>query len=333
MGFKGGIVASLHVKNLGLTQGDFKLQISEFSIECGKFLGVLGSSGAGKSTLLHAIAGLNKSGGQIWLDDKPLHKIEPHLRQIGMVFQSPVLMEDWSVDENLRLLLRAKKAPKSSWDERIQKALQSTQIFHLLNAKTSRLSGGERQRVGIAQALLFEPKVLLMDEPFSALDPTLRRGLGEMIRSLAREKNIAVVFVTHDRDEAFGLCDTLIVLERGKILQIGSPKELYESPKSVLVAKYMEPDGIVKLEIGANDIFGVKIDDLKTPCHVYVPPRAIIPSDLGILWSVEEVHYVDGRFLVRFTNGLRTFWPKEPESKARVGLDFCALRFLGEEDE
>lgn len=326
-------MASLHVKNLELIQGDFKLKIPEFYAEGGRFLGVLGSSGAGKSTLLHAIAGLNKNSGEIWLDDKPLHEIEPHLRQIGMVFQSPVLMDEWSVGENLRLLLRAKKAPKSSWDERIQKALQSAQASHLLDAKASKLSGGERQRVGIAQALLFEPKVLLMDEPFSALDPTLRRGLGEMIRSLAREKNIAVVFVTHDRDEAFGLCDTLMVLEQGKMLQMGTPKELYESPKSVLVAKYMEPHGIVKLEYGVNDIFGFELEGVKTPCYVYVPPRAIMPSALGVLWDVEETHYVDGRFLVRFSNGLRAFWPREPEEKVHVGLDWSRLRFLGEENE
>jgi len=333
VGFEGGIVASLHVKNLELIQGDFELKIPEFLVEGGKFLGILGSSGAGKSTLLHAIAGLNGGRGQIWLDDKPLHEIEPHLRQIGMVFQSPVLTEEWSVEENLRLLLRVKKAPKSSWDERIRKALLSTQASHLLDAKACVLSGGERQRVGIAQALLFEPKVLLMDEPFSALDPTLRRGLGEMIRSLVREKNIAVVFVTHDRDEAFGLCDALMVLEQGKMLQVGSPKELYESPKSVLVAKYMEPHGIVKLEHGVNDIFGFELEGVKTPCYVYVPPRAILPTVLGVLWDVEEAHYVDGRFLVRFSNGLRAFWPKEPEEKVHVGLEWSALRFLREDNE
>lgn len=326
-------MASLHVKSLALNQGDFVLKIPEFSIEGGKFLGVLGASGAGKSTLLHAIAGLNQGSGQIWLDDKPLHEIAPHLREIGMVFQSPVLMEEWNVEENLRLLLRAKKAPKSSWDERTQKALQSAQALHLLGAKASQLSGGERQRVGIAQALLFDPKVLLMDEPFSALDPTLRQGLGEMIRALARDKNIAVVFVTHDRDEAFGLCDTLMVLERGNMLQMGSPKELYESPTSIRVAKYMEPHGMVKLESGANDIFGFEIEGVKTPCHAYVPPRAIVPSVLGVQWEVEEAHYVDGRFLVRFANGLRAFWPQEPEAKVGVGLDWSAIRFLGEENE
>jgi ABC-type sugar transport system ATPase subunit len=333
MGFERRVVASLHVKNLKIVQGDFQLEVSNFSLKSGNFLGVLGASGAGKSTLLHAIAGLSECEGEIWLDKKPLHNLKPHLREIGMVFQSPVLMDDWSVEENLRLLLKVKKAPKATWDERIQKALKNAQASHLLKSRVSWLSGGERQRIGIAQSLLFDPKVLLMDEPFSALDPSLRRDLQEMIRGLAKKSNIAVLFVTHDRDEAFELCDELMVLEKGRVLQIGSPKELYESPKTVALAKYMEPHGLVALGKDLDNLFGLKLKNVKLPCYAYIPPRAIINNKEGVLWEVEQTHYVDGRFLVRFANGLRTFWTHAPDKFARVDLDWSAVRFLRNENE
>lgn len=234
------------------------------SIGKGEFLTMLGPSGSGKTTCLMMLAGFETAThGDILLDGKPINNISPHKRGIGMVFQNYALFPHMTIAENLSFPLEVRKMGKSEREERVQRALDLVQMGEFGGRRPAQLSGGQQQRVALTRALVFEPDLVLMDEPLGALDKQLRETMQFEIKRIADDLGITVVYVTHDQTEALTMSDRVAVFEDGRIQQLAPPDELYEEPKNSFVAQFIGEnntlDGVVK-EI-KGDIALVQLDD------------------------------------------------------------------------
>ena len=221
--------------------GDFvALDDIDFSIKPGEFFSLLGPSGCGKTTLLRIIAGFEfPDEGTILFDDENVIPFPPNKRQSNTVFQNYALFPHLSVYENVAFPLRLQKLPKNEIDERVKKYLALVQLESHMHKKPSQLSGGQRQRVAIARALINEPKVLLLDEPLSALDAKLRANLLIDLDTIHDKIGITFIYVTHDQSEALAVSDRIAVMNAGHVLQVGSPFEIYESPATHFVAQFI----------------------------------------------------------------------------------------------
>lgn len=210
------------------------------SVEEGEFVSLLGPSGCGKSTLLRCLAGLEEvSGGSFVLDGKDITKEAPQKRNIGMVFQQYSLFPNMTVEQNLAFGLEIKKMPKEQIRTAVEGALELVGLFKKKKAYPANLSGGQQQRVALARAIVSKPKVLLLDEPLSAIDAKLRKNLQIEIRRIQKELNITTIFVTHDQDEAMLMSDRVCLLNEGKIEQIGNSVEIYTSPRTKFAASFI----------------------------------------------------------------------------------------------
>ncbi len=210
------------------------------SIAKGEFLTMLGPSGSGKTTCLMMLAGFETAThGDIRLGGKPINNIPPHKRGIGMVFQNYALFPHMSVGENLSFPLEVRKLGKSERDEKVRRALDMVQMGDFLNRRPAQLSGGQQQRIALARALVFEPELVLMDEPLGALDKQLREHMQFEITNLAHQLGITVVYVTHDQTEALTMSDNVAVFEDGRIQQLAPPDKLYEEPMNAFVAQFI----------------------------------------------------------------------------------------------
>jgi ABC-type Fe3+/spermidine/putrescine transport system ATPase subunit len=225
-----------------------------FDIADGEFVSLLGPSGCGKTTTLRCIAGLeDPTGGSIAVDGRmmsaPAERIlvPAHERRIGMVFQSYAVWPHMSVAENVAFPLTVRGAPNADIGKQVEEALRTVNMAHLAERHPSQLSGGQQQRVALARAIVGSPRVLLFDEPLSNLDAKLREGMRGEIRRLQRRLGIAAVYVTHDREEALSMSDRVIVMDSGRIAQIGTPKELYRRPKNRFVADFVGKIGLLEL--------------------------------------------------------------------------------------
>jgi spermidine/putrescine ABC transporter ATP-binding subunit len=224
-------------------------------VRSGEFFTLLGPSGSGKTTLLHLLAGFQEpDAGQILLDRKVISGQPPFKRDIGVVFQSYALFPNMSVFDNVAFPLRVRGVPSETASARVRDALALVQLTGLDARKTHQLSGGQQQRVALARAFVFEPRLLLMDEPLSALDAKLRRSMRSEIKELQRKLGVTVIYVTHDQDEALALSDRIGVMNRGAIEQIDSPDQLYEKPASRFVADFLGEANLIEATIagGAN---------------------------------------------------------------------------------
>ncbi len=202
-----------------------------FTIGRGEFVSLLGPSGSGKTTILMMLAGfVNPSSGAVWIDGRRIDHLPPHQRNMGVVFQSYALFPHMSVAENISFPLRMRRVAKPLAAEKVARVLDMVQLGELSDRRPSQLSGGQQQRVALARALIFEPSVILMDEPLSALDKQLREQMQLDIRDLHRRLGLTVVFVTHDQSEAMTMSDRIAVFNRGKIEQHGTPREIYDRP-------------------------------------------------------------------------------------------------------
>lgn len=221
--------------------GDFvALDDIDFSIKPGEFFSLLGPSGCGKTTLLRIIAGFEfPDEGTILFDAENVIPFPPNKRQSNTVFQNYALFPHLSVYENVAFPLRLQKLPKNEIDERVKKYLALVQLESHMHKKPSQLSGGQRQRVAIARALINEPKVLLLDEPLSALDAKLRANLLIDLDTIHDKIGITFIYVTHDQSEALAVSDRIAVMNAGHVLQVGSPFEIYESPATQFVAQFI----------------------------------------------------------------------------------------------
>ena len=210
------------------------------AIEAGEFITLLGPSGSGKTTTLMLLAGFESpSSGEIRLDGRPIQSLPPHRREMGVVFQSYSLFPHLTVAGNVGFPLSVRKVPAAESARRVAAALDKVRLAHLAERRPQQLSGGQQQRVALARALVFEPRVVLMDEPLSALDKKLREELQLEIRRLHRELGVTMVFVTHDQAEAMTLSDRVAVFNHGRIEQLDSPQALYDSPANAFVAGFV----------------------------------------------------------------------------------------------
>ena len=225
-----------------------------FTIEDGEMICLLGPSGCGKSTTLSMVAGLEQpTEGDIYFDDQPMSGVEAENRDIGMVFQNYALYPHMSVQDNIMFPLKMRHVPKSERLERMHAIADMLQIRELLHRKPGQLSGGQQQRVAIARALIKEPKILLLDEPFSNLDARLRIELRDDIRALQQKLKITTIFVTHDQEEAMSISDRILLMKNGVLQQYSTPQDMYRNPANLFVARFLGNPPINKLDCLVNN--------------------------------------------------------------------------------
>ncbi|MBM3524592.1 MAG: ABC transporter ATP-binding protein, partial [Alphaproteobacteria bacterium] len=236
-----GNAHNLHIRNLVKRYGSVAaVDDVTFTVERGRFVTLLGPSGSGKTTVLMAIAGfVEPTSGRILVGERDITDLPPEKRNFGMVFQGYALFPHLTVAENVAFPLRVRKIGASETTERVKRALDLVQLGTLGERLPRQLSGGQQQRVALARALVFEPELLLLDEPLSALDKKLRAELQWELKALHQRVGLTFIYVTHDQDEALSMSDEIAILRDGKIVQSGGPGELYDKPRSRFVADFL----------------------------------------------------------------------------------------------
>lgn len=234
-------MAYIEFKNIDKFYGENQvLKNVNLTIEKGQFVTLLGPSGCGKSTLLRCLSGLEEiSSGQIFMDGKDITNLEPKDRNIGMVFQHYSLFPNMTVEENIAFGLKMKKKPEEEIKKKVKEAMEMVELTGKEKEYPDNLSGGQQQRVALARSIVQQPKVLLLDEPLSAIDAKLRKSLQNSIREVHKKLGLTSVFVTHDQDEAMVMSDTIHLFHEGKIEQSSSPIEMYTAPVSKFAATFI----------------------------------------------------------------------------------------------
>ena len=252
-----------------LVVNDLNLDISE-----GEFITMLGPSGSGKTTCLMMLAGFETpTNGEICLDSNPISNIPPHKRGIGMVFQNYALFPHMTVYENLAFPLKVRKVSKDEIDKKVDKALSMVSLTGFENRMPGQLSGGQQQRVAVARALVFDPAVVLMDEPLGALDKNLRESMQYEIKHIHESIGVTVVYVTHDQGEALTMSNRIAVFNDGKVQQLSSPDKLYEEPVNSFVAEF----------IGENNTFQGEVSDISNgKCKVKLKEGEIVANPINV---------------------------------------------------
>src|SRR5271165_6776079 len=226
--------------------------LREISLEVaeGEFLTILGESGSGKTTLLRIIAGFESAtSGEIWMEGERLDPLPPYHRRVNTVFQNYALFPHLTVEENVGYGLRIAKVPKDEIASRVEQTLALMKLTPYAQYKPSKISGGQQQRVALARALVNRPRLLLLDEPLSALDANLRRHMQFELKSLQREVGISFVFVTHDQEEAMVMSDRVALLRMGELEQVASPREIYGRPATAYAAQFIGHTNLLKGEV------------------------------------------------------------------------------------
>lgn len=237
----------INLKNISKSFGETEV-IKDLNlwIRENEFLTLLGPSGCGKTTLLRMIGGFEEpTEGEIILDDKTINNVPAYKRPINTIFQKYALFPHMNVFENIAFGLKIKKQSKKDIEEKVTKMLKLVNLEGYEKKSVNLLSGGQQQRVAIARALVNEPKVLLLDEPLAALDLKLRQGMQTELKQMQERLGITFIFVTHDQEEALTMSDTIVVLDKGEIQQIGTPEDIYNEPKNCFVAKFIGESNII----------------------------------------------------------------------------------------
>jgi putative spermidine/putrescine transport system ATP-binding protein len=244
---------ALVVRGLRKDYGD-ETVVSDFDFEVadGEFVTVLGSSGSGKTTTLMMVAGLvEPTGGTIEIAGRPVTGVPPQRRNIGMMFQSYALFPHLTVFDNVAFPLKRRHLPRAEVSKLVKEALQRMQHEGFEHRYPAQLSGGQQQRVALARATAYEPPLLLMDEPLSALDRNLRRSLQDELKRFHRTLRTAILYVTHDQEEALSLSDRVILMTEGRVAQVGTPREIYQSPRSLFVARFLGESNALHGEVAS----------------------------------------------------------------------------------
>lgn len=237
----------IEFKNVNKSYGDYKASDNvSFSLPADSLSALLGPSGSGKTTILRILAGLEKpDSGDIFIDGKRVNDIEPAKREIGFVFQNYALFRYMTVFENIAFGMQIKKMPRDKINTRVKELIELIGLKDLDNRYPMQLSGGQRQRVAFARAIAPEPKVLLLDEPFAAIDAKIRQELRQWLKTTIKKLHITSIFVTHDQDEAGEVADEILVVNKGRVEQSGSPLKVYNKPLTPFVAQFIGENSLV----------------------------------------------------------------------------------------
>ncbi|MBR5424490.1 MAG: ABC transporter ATP-binding protein [Clostridia bacterium] len=246
----------IDLKNISVSfDGVQILDKLNLSIKDGEFITFLGPSGCGKTTTLRVIAGfLQPDSGDVLFENKNMNGVPPHKRQVNTIFQRYALFPHLTVAENIAFGLKVKKTPKAEIAAKVQEMLTLVNLKGFDDRMVESLSGGQQQRVAIARALAVDPKVLLLDEPLGALDLKLRKDMQVELKKIQQSLGITFIYVTHDQEEALSMSDTIVVMDGGKIQQIGSPTDIYNEPKNAFVADFIGESNIVDGVMHADKI-------------------------------------------------------------------------------
>ncbi|TBW59023.1 ABC transporter ATP-binding protein [Marinobacter halodurans] len=322
------------------------LVVKNFNVDiaAGEFLTMLGPSGSGKTTCLMMLAGFEAAThGDIILDGQSINNVAPHKRDIGMVFQNYALFPHMTVAENLAFPLKVRKMSKSEIDRKVKRALEMVQLGHFGSRRPAQLSGGQQQRVAVARALVFEPKLVLMDEPLGALDKNLREEMQYEIKHIHEDLGVTMVYVTHDQSEALTMSDRIAVFEDGIVQQLATPDQLYEKPENAFVAGFIGEnnrlhgqlksvegdtcsvalegsDGIVKaLKVNVDGVGGRTTLSIRPERVVLDPDSDQYPNRCQA--RVEELIYLGDHIRARMTvSGNSNFITKVPNTQRHTPL-------------
>ncbi|MDI9818563.1 MULTISPECIES: spermidine/putrescine ABC transporter ATP-binding protein PotA [unclassified Legionella] len=289
----------IEIKDLYKSYGSVTiLDNISLSVFNGEFLTLLGPSGCGKTTLLRLISGFEQpSAGNIYINGQCVNTLSPQKRDVHTVFQSYALFPHLSVYENVAFALRCKGVDEGEIASRVQETLRLVQLENFSSRNIKQLSGGQQQRVAIARAIINRPQVLLLDEPLSSLDYRLRKAMQYELKQLQKALNMTFIFVTHDQEEALSMSDRIVIFNHGHIEQIGTPREVYETPNNLYVAKFIGEANIFDITVAeiSGQTLLTEIESIKLHCkntHHYKPGDKlhliVRPEDIRV-WSLSEV--------------------------------------------
>ncbi len=282
----------IELRSITKSYGD-KTIIENFNltINNGEFLTILGPSGCGKTTVLRLLAGLEElDSGNIILDGEDITHVPAEQRHVNTVFQSYALFPHMTIFENVAFGLRMQKVPNEEIKPRVLEALRMVQLEEYAYSKPAQLSGGQQQRIAIVRAVVNKPKVLLLDESLSALDYKLRKQMQNELKALQRKLGITFIFVTHDQEEALTMSDRIIVLRKGHIQQDGSPREIYEEPKNLFVAKFIGEINIFNATVLTRvDEKRVRANVEGRVCDIYTNLDVVAEQKLKVLLRPEDI--------------------------------------------
>ena len=321
---------SMKLKNIAKKFGK-TIAVDDVSIEIktGEFLTLLGTSGCGKTTILRIIAGLeNVTSGHVFLEDDEITHLNPTKRDISIMFQDYALFPHMSICDNVSYGLRMRGIKKAERDKQAIDWLETMQLSSVQNRFPSELSGGQRQRVALARALITNPKILLLDEPLSALDANLRIRLREELRRIHKQVGTTFVCVTHDQEEAMALSDRIAILKDGQIEQIGTPNELYDKPASEFVANFFGNCALWPLKRDTKDKTKAFLVDTNVQFKTNIAKKSnedyavIRPEFLEISNDNKKTkNYLNGRVLDILTKGASNQVTVEFENKLVIDLN------------
>ena len=279
----------ISLQNIAVSfDGDVILRDLNLSIRDGEFVTLLGPSGCGKTTTLRVIGGfITPDSGDVFFAGKRINDLPPYKRNVNTIFQKYALFPHLNVYENVAFGMRVHKKKEAEIRERVQEMLKMVNLSGFDKRKVDSLSGGQQQRVAIARALANHPKVLLLDEPLGALDLKLRKDMQAELKNIQQQTGITFIFVTHDQEEALSMSDTVVVMDKGQIQQIGSPQDIYNEPKNAFVADFIGESNIVDGVMHANylvEFAGRKFDCLDYGFDKMEPVDVVIrPEDIKVV--------------------------------------------------
>ena len=308
------------IENVSKQFGSFRaVDQVDLEVKSGSLVALLGPSGSGKSTLLRLIAGLETpDSGRIWLNGKDRTRQEVRDRGIGFVFQHYALFKHLTVRQNIAFGLELRKVPKTRIKQRVEEMVELVQLKGWGDRYPSQLSGGQRQRVALARTLAVNPQVLLLDEPFGALDAKVRKELRASLRHLHEQIDVTTVFVTHDQEEAMELADEIVVVNKGRIEQVGPPAEIYDNPATPFVMSFVGPVNVLSSSAG---IFRSSFESPSS--QVFLRPHDILIYTQPDLTSVSA----------RINRIVHLGWEIEVELRLKDGQEVTAYLTREELDE
>ena len=318
-------MALIEIRNLAKAFGAVKaVDNVSLDIESGEFITLLGPSGSGKTTVLRLIAGFeDPDGGSIRLSGTDITHLPPFDRDFNTVFQDYALFPHMTVQDNVEYGLRTRKVPKADRAEQARKAIASVKLEHALERLPHQLSGGQRQRIALARAMVLRPKVLLLDEPLGALDRQLREEMQVELKNIQRDAGITFIFVTHDQDEAMRMSDRIVIFNEGRVEQVGTPKQVYESPATKFVAGFLGAANIIGGE-AAKAIFGATKTVSIRPERIRLQPATYAASkdETAVAGTVVEAAFV----------GAHTLYVVDTAHGARLSISKTNTELLGQSE-